>query len=413
MDSLTQLRGDTLRYFTDPRLRRHDPLGPVRDLVRQAPLLDLNGVWVVSGHELVSTLTVDRRLSMDARPIGRVIRFAQPDTLDHLFGQMLNVRDGVDHRRLRKLATGAFSARRTVELTNAVSALVGSTLDEVGPDGLLEVVTDLGVTLPVRMNCELIGVPAEDLDRMLVWAKALTRQINRTGQTDDEVRAAERVLEEFTEYVDELVALRRAQPRDDIVSRLVQARDEGVLSADELLAYVMTLFTNGLDTLTAGLGNLVWTVLEQPGLLPTLTDADTARTAFDEAMRLSSPVRVGARTALADVDVAGRTIPAGSVVVFYWAAANRDPGFTADPDEFRMDRGTLKSYAFGHGAHHCLGAPLATLAGTELLTQLAGRFPGSFVDLQEETLVWQEEMPFCAPERLPVRLVTHADKAVA
>lgn len=412
MDSLTQVRGDTLRYFTDPQLRRRDPLGPIRDLVRHAPLLDLNGVWVASGHEVVSALSVDRRLSLDARPVGRVTRFAQSDELDHLFGQMLNVREGADHRRLRTLATGAFSARRTVELAGTVAALVGSTLDDAGPGGVVEVIEDLGRTLPVLMNCELIGVPAGDTDQMRVWATALTRQITKTGQSDEELRVVDKVVEEFTAYVGELVALRRHEPRDDILTRLVQAHDNQVISADELLAFVITLFTNGLDTLTAGLGNLLWTVLGRPGLLPSLTDPGTARIAFDEALRLSSPVRVAARTALDDVATAGETIPRGAVVILYWAAANRDPAFVEDPDEFRMDRGRLKSYAFGHGAHHCLGAPLATLAGTEILTQLANRFPGSFVDMEPDEVVWQSEMPFCAPERLPVRLVEHV-KAVA
>jgi hypothetical protein len=412
VDSLAALRDDTLRYFTDGTVRRRDPIGPARELVRTAPLLRLGGAWVASSHHLVSTLSVDRRLSMDARDIGREIRFAEPEGLNHVFGLMLNVRDGADHRRLRRLTTGVFSARRTAELTTTVTGLVGATLDQVGAEGLLDVIGDLGVTLPVRMNCELLGVRAQDTEQVLVWAKTLIRQINRTGQTQAELADAERVLAELTAYVTDLIAVRGRDPGEDIVSRLVAAHRKDIITGEELLAFVITLLMNGLDTLTAALGSLLHTVLGQPGLLPRLTDAGLARAAFDEAMRLCSPVRVGARTVTEDLSVAGQRIPAGSVVILYWAAANRDPGFVARPDEFRLDRGSLKSYAFGHGMHHCLGAPLATLAGAEVLRQLAVRFPCAFVDLGGETLTWQDGLPFCAPQRLFVRLAVSPAMAV-
>ena len=405
MDSLAALRDDTLRYLTDATRRRHDPLGPARELASGAPLLSLGTAWVAASHRLVSELSVDRRLSMDAREIGRTIRFAEPDDLNHIFGLMLNVRDGADHQRLRRLTTGVFSARRVAELTRTVHDLVAETLDATGPDGLLDVIGDLGVTLPVRMNCELLGIPAHDTDTVLRLAKAITRQINRTGQTPAELAEAEAVFADFRSYVGELLA---TPCGEGILDRLVDAHEHGVIDHDELIAFVVTLLTNGLDTLTAALGTLLHTVLGQPGLLPRLTDPDLARAAFDEAMRLCSPVRVGARTAIQDLTIDGQHIPAGAVVIMYWAAANRDPEFVADPDVFRLDRGRLKSHAFGHGPHHCLGAPLATLAGSEVLRQLAQRFPAAHVDLGGDELVWQDGLPFCAPDKLFVRLATDA-----
>jgi cytochrome P450 len=306
-----------------------------------------------------------------------------------------------------------FSARRVADLTRTVHTLVAETFDAIGPDGLLDVIGDLGVTLPVRMNCELLGINAQDTERVLHWAKAITRQINRTGQTPAQLAEAEAVFAEFRTYVAELIDARRRAPGEGILDRLVTARGQDVIDDEELLAFVVTLLTNGLDTLTSALGTLLYTVLDQPGLLPRLTDPDLARAAFAEAMRLTSPVRVGARTVIEDLTVLGQPIPAGAVVILYWAAANRDPEFVADPDEFRLDRGRLNSYAFGHGPHHCLGAPLATLAGSEVLRQLAARFPGAHVDLGDDELVWQDGLPFCAPEKLFVRLSPVAVAAVA
>ncbi|HEY2694598.1 MAG TPA: cytochrome P450 [Pseudonocardiaceae bacterium] len=406
MDSLAALRVDTLRYLTDATRRRQDPLGPARELAAGAPLLNLGAAWVASSHQLVSELSVDRRLSMDAREIGRTIRFAQPDNLNHLFGLMLNVRDGADHHRLRRLTTGVFSARRVAELTRTVRDLVADTLDTVGENGLLDVIGDLGVRLPVRMNCELLGIPAQHTERVLHWAKALTRQINRTGQTAAELAEIETVFAGFRAYFTDLL---RDGARDGILGRLVEAHEQAVIDDEELLAFVVTLLTNGLDTLTSALGTLLYTVLGQPGLLPRLTDPELARAAFDEAMRLCSPVRVGARTVVQELTVLGQRIPAGSVMILYWAAANLDPEFVPEPNAFRLDRGRLKSYAFGHGPHHCLGAPLATLAGIEVLRQLAEHFPAARVDQDE--LAWQETLPFCAPEQLFVRLST-SDVAV-
>ncbi|SDX65433.1 hypothetical protein SAMN05421504_103382 [Amycolatopsis xylanica] len=410
MDSLSQLRKEISRYLTDSEARRHDPVGPIDELVRDAGLLEVNGVWVVSSHRLVSALSADRRLSVDARLGGREPRFAQPRTLDHVFGLMLNVRDGVDHRRLRGLVSGVFTARRIAELTESAATLVESALDT---DDALDVVSDLGVRLPVHMNCELVGVPAEDHTQVLRWVKALARQLDRFGQTEAEVAQAERTLAEFTDYIHALLAKRRLDPRDDIMTRLVQAHAQHMLSTDELVAFVITLFVNGLDTLSAALGNVLWTILGQPGLLPKLTNREDARVAFDEAVRLCSPIRLAARTALSDVEVDGQTIPAESVVLFYWAAANRDPGFTDAPAEFRMDRGALGTFAFGHGPHQCLGAQLARLTGAEVISRLATRFPESTVDTAAGEVRWQGELVFCSPEQLRVKLVPQGAMAVA
>ncbi|MFD8493494.1 cytochrome P450 [Amycolatopsis sp. NPDC059657] len=409
MDSLSQLRNEISRYLTDSEARRHDPVGPIDELVRDTGLLEVNGAWVVSSHRLVSALSADRRLSVDARLGGSEPRFAQPRTLDHVFGLMLNVRDGVDHRRLRGLVSGVFTARRIAELTESAATLVESALDHES----LDIVADLGVRLPMRMNSELVGVPAEDRAQVLRWVKALAGQLDRFGQTETEVSQAERTLAEFADYIHALLAKRRLDPRDDIMTRLVQALAQHMLSTDELVAFVITLFVNGLDTLSAALGNVLWTILGQPGLLPKLTNREDARVAFDEAVRLCSPIRLSARTALSDVEVDGQTIPAGSVVLFYWAAANRDPEFTDAPAEFRMDRGALGSYAFGQGPHQCLGAQLARLTGAELISRLATRFPESTVDTTTGEVRWQGELVFCSPEQLQVKLVPRGAMAVA
>lgn len=413
MDSLSQLRDETSRYLTDSEARRHDPVGPIDELVRDAGLLELDGVWVVSGHRPVSALSVDRRLSTDARLGGREKRFAQPRTLDHVFGLMPDVRDGVDHRRLRGLLSGMFTPGRIAELTGSAATIIKSTLDCAGDGGSLDVVPGLGMLVAQRMNCELVGVPAEDADHVLTWVKALAGQLNRFGQAQAAVSHAERTLASFTDYIHALLAKRRLDPRDDIMTRLVRAHAKHMLSTDELVAFVITLFVNGLDTLSAALGNLMWTILGRPGLLPKLTAREDAGVAFDEALRLCSPVRLATRTALADVEVDGQRIPAGSEVLFYWAAANRDPEFTDAPAEFRMDRGAPGSYAFGHGPHQCLGTQLAKLTGTELVSQLAVRFPESVVDSEAGAIRWLGELVFCSPEQLRVKLVRQGAMAVA
>src|SRR5206468_4267529 len=205
------------------------------------------------------------------------------------------------------------------------------------------------VPLPVATSCAMLGLPRSDWPRVIDWATLLSGQISRFGQPPAELARVEAELGVLLDYIDELCAERRRRPGDDLISKLVAAaRDADRLSPQELVAFVMLLFMNGLDTMTLAIGNVLWVVARRPWLLDHLRDhPDDAEAVYEEALRLESPVRLGGRRVSEDFEHAGHRLRRNEVVMFLWAAANRDPRRYARPDEYDFRRPGLRHMAFG------------------------------------------------------------------
>jgi cytochrome P450 len=317
--------------------------------------------WVISGHPEICRLAGDRRLVIDPRAGDPPVPLTQSERLEGVLGRMLNFRDGADHARLRRLVTVAFSARRSIAVADTVWTVVAELADAAVARGEFDAVADVGVPLPVHTTCALLDIPRVDRRQVADWAAAMSAQLFTFKQAPDAVEAVERQLDELTGYIDDLARRRRD---GDLVADLHTALDH-----DEFVAFVVLLFMNGLETVTAGIARAIGALAWQPGLADGIRrEPGSAGDVFAELMRLHSPVRLGARRAVESIDA----IPQGAPVFFAWSLANRDPRVFTDPDAFRPGR-PGRSLAFGAGPHHCLGAALAGQQGAAVLRAFATR----------------------------------------
>lgn len=366
MDSL---RHELARFIQSPAAR-HDPPGLYRRLLAEAPVLDLGRVRVVSGYDEIVTVLMHPGTRVDPSAVG--LARSGSSHLAEVVARMLPLRDGAEHSRLKRLATTAFSARRLAVIAERIEETTGRLLAPLLASGRFDLVAELATPLPVAVSCAILDVPEEDRDRVTGWAGLVARSLLDPFADAAQNAALDAEFAEFRDYVEELCARRAANPGDDLISRLTVARAQGKLDDDDLLAFVVMLFANGLETLTSGLAVAVWHALRTPGLLDLLrAHPERAEAVFDECQRLGSPVRASARAVTADVPLGPATVPAGSVVLLLYAAANRDPRRFPDPDRFDPDRAERRHLAFGHGPHHCLGAPLSLTVGATVLRRLA------------------------------------------
>ncbi|MFJ8040552.1 cytochrome P450 [Kitasatospora sp. NPDC096147] len=407
---MENLRHELTRFIQDPAAQQ-DPPALYRRLLAEAPVLDLGRVHVVSGYQEIVTVLTNPGTAVDPTTVG--LPSAGSTALARIVNRMLPMRDGADHTRLKRLATTAFSARRLEQMRARIEATTARMIEPLIAAGEFDVVADLAVPLPVAVSCAILDIPDSEQDRVVGWAGLVARSLlddfgGGTDTTADAARIAEldAEFEEFRAYVEELCAARAAAPGDDLISRLTVARAEGRLDDEDLLAFVVMLLANGLETLTSGLALAVWQLLNSPDLAELIRNRpERAEAVFDEAQRLGSPVRASARALTRDVVLGDTVIPAGRVALMLYAAANRDPRRFADPDTFDPDRAETRHLAFGHGPHHCLGAPLSLMAGAAVLRGLAeaGRTRALSTPLTERTVRWSTQFVFGGMRELPLQ----------
>ena len=289
--------------------------------------------------------------------------------------------DPPDHTRLRKLAQQAFAPRVVRALEPEISAMVDSLLDAMAEAGSVDLVSDLAYPLPVAVICRLLGVPVEDESRFssaaALVAQALDPIMSITGAPDPEVDARLEAGEWLREYLGALVERRRAHPRDDLISALIAAEEDGdQLTADEIVATCNLLLIAGHETTVNLIANAAQEMLRKPEHWAALADDPALAGAIvEETLRFDPPVQLVMRIAGADMRIGGRDIPAGDTMLLLLAAAQRDPAVYEAPDEFRPGRDAARHLSFGLGPHFCLGAPLARLEARVALSTLTARFP--------------------------------------
>ncbi len=282
--------------------------------------------------------------------------------------------DPPDHTRLRGLVTRAFTPRTVETLRPRIVGLVDELLDAFGA-GEVDVMDALAFPLPVTVIGEMLGVPAEDRPglRPLVRAVTAVLELAVTPAALAEAGAADVKLQE---YFAALVAQRRAQPHDDLLTSLIEAEDKGdQLSEHELISTAILLFAAGFETTTHLIGNGLMALLRHPDQLCRLrADRSLLRPAVEELLRYDSPVQIAVRTTYQDLSIGGHPIPAGSVVLALLGAANHDPARFRDPERLDVGRDEGAAMSFGGGIHFCLGAALARLEGQIVLDRLLDRF---------------------------------------
>jgi cytochrome P450 len=375
---------------------RDDPF-PVFAAVREqgavhpVTLADGHDAWLVVGYEEARIALNDARLSKDMHAAlatgGGVVAEGLPGP--SFARHMLSV-DPPDHTRLRRLVSAAFTPRRVEELRPRVQAIVDDLLDEVaaaGPDARIDLVGAFAFPMPFTVICELLGVPEPDRGAL---GRGLTALLVPTP-TPAEYERAKAASDAVVAMLEALVDAKQADPGSDLVSGLITARDgDERLSTQELLSTIFQLIVAGHDTTASFIGNSVVALLTHPEQLDELR-ADPAKltVALEELLRYDAPVPHSTfRYAVAPMDIGGVTIPAGAQVIISLAAADRDRNLYSNPDELDLGRAESRHLSFGHGIHHCLGAPLARMEGQLAIGTLLRRFPELRLAVPVEDLHW-------------------------
>jgi cytochrome P450 len=368
MTTETETAAELFAQILDPA-NRPDPY-PLYAQLREAPVAPLaDGFFAVSRYAEIAALLHDPRMGKDQRkteiPLVGVQRL-EPRPFLFL--------DPPEHDRLRRLVMDQFTPARVNALHDRILALVDGLLDAHRDQSRLDVVDDLAYPLPVTVICELLGVPHEDESHFHTWADTLAHSVDPDpGQKTDQ--AALQAGMELRNYMQKLVAERRAHPRDDLLSGLAVGEDPtGQMDDANLVITMILLLIAGHETTVNLIANGTLTLLRHPAELERLRD-DPGRAirVVEEVLRFEPPVQFIARFALADIEVGGVTIPRGSGIRLMLAAGNRDPARFADADRFDPDRPDNEHLGFSGGIHYCVGAPLARLEGHVALAALARR----------------------------------------
>jgi len=311
-------------------------------------------------------------------------------------------RDPPDHTRLRKLVSKAFTPRAIQALRPRITDLVDGMLDDMAAQGRVDLVDALAFPLPFRVIAEMLGTPPADHERI----RQLTGTVVRSLEPIADPEVIQAILdadEEMSAIAAEMIAWKRANPADDLLSALIHAEDDGdVLDDDELVAQTLLLYIAGHETTVNLIAGGTLALLRHPAQLALLrTDPALVGNAVEELLRYDSPVQASRRITLEAVMVGGIEIPAGAFVMASLGSANRDESFWGlDADEVRLDRDNARQHvSFGAGHHHCLGASLARLEAAIAFEHMAGRFPGLALD---GDVVWNGRINLRGPAHLPV-----------
>ncbi|MER7882346.1 cytochrome P450 [Streptomyces fimicarius] len=371
--------------------------GPVK--LRQA---SGSVLWMLTRYEDARAALAEPKLHKDPRrfpnPAGGTGMGPEEPGMELLSRHMLNS-DPPDHTRLRKLTTKAFTARPTEMFRPRIEELAAGLLDGFEAGQRMDVVNDYAMPLSTRVICELIGIPAADGEIFRDWYTTMTG-----------VHPPEQVTEarqSLIRYLGDLIADKRARPADDLISNLLQARDaDDLLSETEVMSMVFLLLGAGHETAISFIGTAMLSLLSEPDQLALLQkDLTLLPGAIEELLRFESPINVATfRYAAEPVEIGGVTIPAGDSVFVSIGALNRDPSKFSEPDRLEITRPATGHLAFGHGLHHCLGAPLARVEGAVAIGQLISRFPDLAPAVGREDLQWRFSLMLRCLESLPVVL---------
>ena len=284
--------------------------------------------------------------------------------------------DPPDHTRLRALVDEAFTSRAINALEGRIRTILASLLDAIEDPGSFDLMEAVAQPLPVIVVAEMLGVPLEDRAQFKAWSMQRARLLEPTV-SPREREIAQIASSGFDAYFRKIIAARRTEPRDDILSALVQAQDEGNrLTERETLNMLRLLLIAGNETTTNLVGNGMLALLRNPDQLRRLRqDPSLIPTAVEELLRYDSPAQATFRRALADCEVNGSEVRKRDNVVVLVGAANRDPDAFEDPDRLDVGRAKCPHLTLGRGIHHCMGAPLARLEGRIIFEMLLERFP--------------------------------------
>jgi cytochrome P450 len=366
------------------------------------------GAWFITRHEDVALVVRDHRFCRDNSRVQAM--YHGPDWQDEyslsVLAKMILFLDPPDHTRIRGQMASAFTAKRITHMRSSILSVTDGLLKSVLPKLEMDVVRNFALPLPVMVICGMLGVPEADRSHFIESFRLTSRLVEAVPMSRSELDVANQQMEFLVGYFSRLIESRRRARADDLITSLIAAEEAGSkLSNDELAANLILLFLAGYETTTNLVANATLVLLSNPTELEKLrASPELMPKAVDELLRYESPVQLTARTVLEDVEVGGKLLRRGDLVLACLGAANRDPEVYDHPDKFDISRPVKKHLSFGGGVHFCLGAQLSRL---EMECALHALLKLPELRLLEEKQHWQNSFVWRGLSKLQVGWSAH------
>ncbi|MFC8044613.1 cytochrome P450 [Nocardia sp. NPDC057353] len=383
-----------------------DPHATYRALRERGPLhrIRANGVvgWLIVDHEVAKQAFAEPAISKRiGSPEGQAVlaKNGAAELFNTAISDNMLFTDPPQHTRLRRLVAKAFAGPAIRDLQPRITAIADALLDDIGERTAVDLIDSYAFQLPTAVICELLGVPDADKADFRSWTAAV---VNDSATLEERTAAGISYLT----YLSKLIAERTDDPRDDLLSQLIIAKDhEDRLDEHELIAMLLLLLIAGHETTVNLIGNSVLELLRDPARAERLrTNPEAIPAYLEEILRCHGSLHVATvRYTTAPITLGGTDIDAGEFILISLAAANRDPARFTDPDRIDLERPESRHIAFGHGIHHCLGATLARVEGTIAISRLLTKFPDISLDGEFSDLTWRKSLLIHGLTNLPVR----------
>ncbi|MBD9703516.1 cytochrome P450 [Streptomyces sp. ID01-12c] len=338
--------------------------------------------WLVPHHADVSTLLRDRRLGRTYQhrftheDFGRTAPPAEHEPFHTLNDHGMLDLEPPDHTRIRRLVSKAFTPRTVEQLKPYVRELAGELVAGLVEAGGGDLLADVAEPLPVAVIAEMLGIPESDRPQLRPWSADICGMYE-LSPSEETAKRAVRASVEFSEYLRELIAHRRAEPGEDLISGLIAAYDEGDrLTEQEMISTCVLLLNAGHEATVNATVNGWWALFRNPEQLAALrADHTLVPTAIEELMRYDTPLQLFERWVLDDIEIDGTTVPRGAEIAMLFGSANHDPAVFAEPEKLDLTRRENPHISFSAGIHYCIGAPLARIELAASMTALLEQAP--------------------------------------
>ena len=356
-------------------------------------------VYVATRYQDVQAGLKDARLVKNIHNARSESLPGQPGSAMVNAGNMLKA-DPPEHTRLRSLTNEAFKPKYINQMRGHIEEIANQLLDKVQAAGKMDVIADFAFPLPITIISEMMGVPNHDYQKFGKWSSDLIT----SGILSSENPMSGKEFMELGGYVRGLVDEHRKQPREDIISQLINAEESGdQLNDMEVMTTIILLLIAGHETTVNLIGNGMAALLQQPAQLEKLKqEPKLIKPAVEEMLRYVNPVQFVNRYASEDIEMGGEKIPRGAHILLALAAADHDPDFASDPEKLNITRDEARHLAFGQGIHYCVGAPLARLEGEIAFTALLKRMPDIRLAVAPDQLKWRPALELRGLQSLPV-----------
>lgn len=368
--------------------------------------------WVLSRYDHVKWVTQADGMSPDRlRPYFERLPSPQQDRLADLIRYTtlwMIFRDPPEHTRLRGLLIKVFTPKALDDMRPVIRRVVDECLDAVAEAGEMDLIRDLAYPLPATVIMTMLGVPRSDIESIKEWSDELAVFLGNARATPNKSERAQEGARQLAAHFRAIIARRRREPADDMITALIHARDEDdKLSEDEIVATCILLLFAGHETTTNLIGNGTYHLMRNPDEWRRMGEGPAVvKTGVEELLRYDGPVGAVPRVVASELDIAGTVLKEGDRVYALANAANRDPRQFPDPDRLDVTRRPNRHLAFGHGIHFCLGAALARIEAQIAFGEMTRRFPD--MELATESFEWHDSLILRGLKKLPVAFTPSA-----